>query len=187
MATSDRLPPPAESLPGQRPALQPPRFSLKTLMWTITALGALFGAMAAAGPLGGFALLLLVLAILAHVAGNKIGTRLREIGSTPDEPSERTPPAAEGAKLRATAAPAGSLSRYSHLTWTMIAFTVAGAVALGGVGGTLLIWLTWGQLNLPTAVVAIVSPTVLGALLGFAVSSFTQTAGGAWWEARRWR
>ena len=65
----------------------------------------------------------------------------------------------------------------------MLAFTIAGAASFGFVGSALLIWLTWRQLNVATAVVAILSPTVLGGILGFVVSSFTQTAGGAWREA----
>ena len=65
----------------------------------------------------------------------------------------------------------------------MFVFTIAGALLLGSTGSALLIWLAWNQLNVVTTVVAVLSPTVLGALLGFSLSSFTQTAGGAWFEA----
>ena len=60
-----------------------------------------------------------------------------------------------------------------------------GAVLLGVTGSAALFWLTWGKLNAPTAIVAIGSSAVLGALVGFMCSSFAQIAGGAWWQARR--
>jgi len=187
-----------EGVELQRPALQPPRFTLATMMCGVIALSVLFAAMTAAGPIGGFALLLLVLAILAHVAGNAVGTRLRRYGNVPAEDVGDAPHAetrrAETRRAQARRAqahgdgpyqptPASTLSQRSQVTRTMLVFTATGAAALGGCGGALLIFFTWRQLNVPTAVVAVASPTVLGGLLGFMISSFTQTAGGAWRQA----
>lgn len=154
-------------------------------MWIMAAVGALLAGMTAAGPIGGFALLLLALAILAHVAGNSIGSRLQEIGDEPlpcatDE--HRRP---RRSVMENEYAPVSNLSRRTTISLTMIIFTITGAVLLGAGGGAMLIWLTWGQLNIPTAVVAVASSTVLGGFLGFTTSSLTQIAGGAWWEANR--
>jgi hypothetical protein len=168
----------------QRPALRPPQFRLSTLLWIVTGCAALFAAMAAAGPIGAFALLLLVLAIIAHVAGGAIGTRLREIGSAKD-PEDVTVVRLRERVLQHEFAPETQLCRRTKLSRTMIAFTIAGAVLLGVAGSAALFWLTWAEVNVPTAIVAIGSSSVLGAFLGFMCSSFAQTAGGAWWQARR--
>jgi hypothetical protein len=151
----------------------------------IAALGLLFAAMTAAGAIGALLLLLLVLSIMAHVAGNVIGTRLRTIGSTPD-------PAEKGVQRRPPRvvfqheyAPATALCRRTAMSRMMIGATITGAVICGACGGAVLIWLTWGEVNLPTALVAVGSSTVLGGFLGFMTSSFTQIAGGAWREAGR--
>ncbi len=154
-------------------------------MWIVVAAGVLLAAMTAAGPIGGFALLLLALGILAHVVGNSIGSRLREIGDEPLPGAKDKHRRPRRLVMDDEYAPASSLSRRTTISLTMIIFTITGAVLLGAGGGTMLIWLTWGQLNIPTAIVAVVSPTVLGGLLGFATSSLTQIAGGAWWEANR--
>ena len=168
---------------NERPALEPPQFSLATLFWVIAALGVLLGLMTALGPLGGFALLLFVLVLVAHVAGNKIGTRLRAFGNEKvddDHPLRKRP---DENDARHAAAPASNLSSGGNVSLTMLVFTVAGAAIVGSVGSALLIWWTWSQLNVATAIVAVVSPMVLGGLIGFAISSFTQAAGGAWLEA----
>mgnify|MGYP006908375985 FL=1 len=166
----------------ERPALEPPQFSLATMFLVVAALGVLFGLMTAVGPLGGFALLLFVLVLIAHVAGNSIGTRLRDFGNErveDDHPLQKP----QGEDPRRAAAPASNLSLAGRVSLTMLVFTIAGAVFLGSACGTALIWLTWSKLHIATAVVAVVSPTVLGGIIGFAISSFTQAAGGAWLEA----
>ena len=167
----------------ERPALEPPKFSLASLLWGVAVLAGLLGLMTAVGPLGGFALLLLALVIVAHVAGNSLGTRLRSFGSKKIKEAEAHRALADLDELRQAAAPASNLSWHSRISRTMLVFTIAGAAILGSAGGTILIWLAWSQLNIATAIVAIVSPTVLGGWIGFALSSFTQTAGGAWREA----
>jgi hypothetical protein len=168
-----------------RPALRPPQFRLSTMFWIVGACGLLFTAMSAAGPIGAFALLLLVLAIVAHIAGGAIGTRLREIGSVKD-PAEQLLLRSRSTRVaKHEFAPETQLCQRTSVSRTMIIFTIVGAVLLGVTGSAALFWLTWGKLNAPTAIVAIGSSAVLGALVGFMCSSFAQIAGGAWWQARR--
>lgn len=171
--------------PPLPPALRPPQFRLATLLWLVTGCALLFAAMAAVGPIGAFALLLLVLAIVAHVAGGAIGTRLREVGSASAAPDLRSARPLRERVAQHEFAPETQLCRHTSISRTMIAFTIAGAVLLGVAGSAALFWLTWGHVNMPTAIVAVGSSTVLGALAGFMCSSFAQTAGGAWWQARR--
>ena len=173
----------SERTTGERPALEPPRFSLATLFWIIAGLGVLFGLMTAAGPLGGFAMLLFVLVLIAHVAGNSIGTRLREFGNEKVEEDHPLRKSRGEEDARRAAAPASNLSLGGSVSLTMLVFTIAGAALVGSTGSALLIWLTWSKLNVATTIIAVVSPTVLGGIVGFAISSFTQTASGAWREA----
>ena len=153
------------------------------MFWVVAAIAAVCAAMSAAGPVGAFALVMLILAVVCHVAGNAIGTRLRELG---DHPSVREPAAyVPHRRLEVTDfAPATRLCERTRLSLVMIIFSVAGAVLVGLPGGAALIWLVWSHANLPTAIVAVLSCSVLGGFLGFMASSFTQTAAAAWWQAR---
>ena len=177
----DERAPPADS----RPLLRPPQFRLSTLLAFTTVAGLLFAAMAAAGPIGAFVLLLLALSIVAHVTSTAIGTRLREIGSMPDADEPGPTRRAKRDVRHDEYAPVTGLGRRVSLGRSLIAPTVAGAMLFGTCGGALLIWIAWSSMNFPTALVAVGSSSVLGGLLGFAAGSFTQVASGAWWEAHR--
>ena len=58
--------------------LAPPRYGLKTFLGLVTLICACLAAFVHAGPLVGCAVLLALLMIIAHVAGNAIGTELRQ-------------------------------------------------------------------------------------------------------------
>ena len=166
------------------PALQPPQFRLATMLWIVAGLSVLFAAMVAVGPLAAFGLLLLVLSVFAHVIGAALGGRLRSIGNMTPADGEQAPGRRSPGRVQQHEyAPATALRRRTALSTATIAFTVSGAALAGVGGGALLIWITWGSVNLSTAAVAVGSSSVLGGLLGFATGSFTQIAGGAWREA----
>lgn len=175
-----KSPPPERGRRG-RPTLRPPQFRLSTMLWVVAAIAVVLAAMKAMGPIGAFALLLLLLAILAHVAGNAIGTQLRSIGSMPND--EPPCPALPRFSRRPDSVPV-PLGMRSAISRTMIACTISAAAVFGLLGGTFLTWFTGGA-NVPTIILATVSSSVLGGLLGFAGSSFAQVAGGAWIQARR--
>ncbi len=65
------------SLDDHEGPLGPPRFSLRSLFLAVTALGCLFGAMAALGSFWSLVILLFAALVAAHVIGNAVGTRLR--------------------------------------------------------------------------------------------------------------
>jgi len=71
----------------KRRGLKPPQFGLGTMFLAVTLLCCLFVAFRLIGPVGGTLLVLLMLAVLAHVAGNVLGRRLR---ATDDEPPSDT-------------------------------------------------------------------------------------------------
>ncbi|MCI0357192.1 MAG: hypothetical protein L0211_01745, partial [Planctomycetaceae bacterium] len=65
------------------PRLRPPQFGLRTLLFVVTVCAVLAALSKWVTPLVFLCLVFLALTIIAHVAGNAIGTRLREIGSHP--------------------------------------------------------------------------------------------------------
>src|SRR5690606_13140276 len=71
-------PPVTPDTDTQHAGLPPPQFRLSTLMLSVTALCGVLAASLVLHPLTTFGLVLLSLAIVAHVAGTFYGTRLRD-------------------------------------------------------------------------------------------------------------
>jgi hypothetical protein len=128
------------------------------------------------------ALILLALSIFAHVAGNAIGTRLREIGSRKDSRAFDLQPEARG---EPRFAPATRLGQRYGLGWPIVIATLVGII-LGGSGGGLWTLLTARQ-HVPIAAVGmgVVAFAALGGILAFATVGFTQVLLGAIWQAMR--
>src|SRR5437762_8122334 len=74
-------------------SLRPPQFGLKTLLALVAACGGLLALRQWLDPIAIAAIAFLALSIFCHVAGNCIGTRLREIGDNPNSPREEAPAA----------------------------------------------------------------------------------------------
>ena len=64
----------------RRLPLEPPQFRLRTLLLVIAGLCLLLAVLISLNPYGMFAAIMLVLIVLAHVAGATIGHRLRDHG-----------------------------------------------------------------------------------------------------------
>ena len=112
------------------------------------------------------------------MAGNAVGMRLRDDGPTPE--------AQVSSPLQASDyAPATRLSLHQRLGRMTIAFTALGSIfgAIGG--GTLLAVLNWENITIANLSLAIISCAILGAFLGFVMSSFLQVFLQAWSEAHR--
>jgi hypothetical protein len=164
--------------------LRPPQFGLRTLLLLVTACAFLLALERwfSLAPIAVAALVLLALSIFAHVAGNAIGTRLREIGDQPDDGGAdqayrfRQPQAGDFA-------PATQLSQRQSLGWTIVVATITGTIA-GGIGGGLWTWLASsgpiGPLNIAVGVVAF---GVLGGIGAFTTVGLTQVLCGAIWQA----
>lgn len=162
----------------RREGLRPPQFRLSTLLWGMTALSILFAAMTWVGPLAAFGLLLLFLSIVAHVAGNAIGTRLREIGSRPlaekgggPDYLKRKP----GSPVFAgECAPATRLGSHHPLGWLIVVATASAFVVGGLAGGAFLAWLCWEKSTLVSILCGAAASAALGGFGGFLVSSFVR-------------
>jgi hypothetical protein len=128
------------------------------------------------------ALVFLALSVAGHVAGNAIGTRLRQMGDEPQEPlaavhiGRRIPQAHEFA-------PATSLSQRYSLGWSIIVASSIG-VASGAVGGGLWTFAAGrGHAGSFDIAIGVVAFATLGGLAAFATVSFAQVLCGAFWQA----
>jgi hypothetical protein len=123
---------------------------------------------------------LLGLSILAHVAGNAIGTRLRENGDR--GPAFR---GFLGSRQLPTPAPATRLSERKTLGWPLVVATFGGLIA-GGLGGGL--WTTFtmrGPIEPAAVSIGVIAWAILGGLGAFAATGFSLVLGGAMWQALR--
>jgi hypothetical protein len=134
--------------------------------------------MTSVGPLAAFGLLLLTLSIIAHIAGNAIGTRLRESGS---RQLEAEPVTSESRRAKTKAplprgdfAPATRLSAQHPLGWIVLAAIAAGVIVGGSAGGGFLTWLCWERMTLVSMACGAAASAALGGFAGFLVSSFAR-------------
>ena len=148
----------------------------------VAIISVLLALMTSVGPLPAFGLLLLALSIVAHVAGNALGTRLRENGSRPldGKPGEpvfsltaQRPPVAA-----ADFAPTTRLGAKHPLGWLVIVATGLGIVLGASLGGVFLAWLCWERITLVGMICGAAASGALGGFGGFLVCSFVRTAAG---------
>src|SRR5262249_51800153 len=137
--------------------LEPPRFSLRTLFLGVTACGCLLALMSVVGLLCSAAIGLFLCLLLAPVAGNSLGTNLRDGASRrsrnqiPQRSSVVGPTIAAPERLTRRVGP-GHIARM-----TTLAGTVAGAM-LGGTGSARL----YPEAPNSAVLLGIVSLAVLG-------------------------
>jgi len=163
----NRLPP-----DDQRPGLRLPRFRIVTLLLLTGLLCAAFAVVAALSPQAVVGFILLLLCVVAHVAGNALGTQLRDNGSqisgiSSTEWKQRfLPPAPQDVP------PVTVLSHKRGPGILVLIITVACAVAGAVVGGGLLAWINWEQLNIAIGIFCFTATAAIGGVVGFAGGSF---------------
>lgn len=130
-----------------------------------------------------------ILCVLAHVAGNSIGTRLRDCAKR--QRGERftgddSHPSSGFARPAADQlAPTTRLGEHRRLGWPIMVATLTGVI-LSGIGGG--VWTALasrgpvGPLNIGVGVIAF---AFLGGMVAFALGAFTQVLAGAIWQALR--
>src|SRR2546423_5832014 len=163
-------------------SLRPPQFGLRTLFALVAACGGLLALRQWLDPIAIAAIAFLALSMFCHVAGNCLGTRLREIGDNrdlpPDDPSStRTSPRPQDF------APVTHLGRRHSLGWTIVVASSVG-LASGAIGGGLWTFAASrgppGILNIAVGVIAF---GILGGLAAFATVGLAQVLLGAIWQA----
>ena len=168
--------------PGDlRPGLKPPQFSLRTLLLAVTLLAVIFALFNVLPPLVMAGLIFLLITMLAHVAGNAIGMRLRDSGSryAAEQAAGRDQFAAGSGSATSAAAPQTQLSRRQSLGWPVLAATATGLLAGGGGGGLWTAYSSGPQVAVLNIAVGAVAFAVLGGLAAFLTFSFTQVGVGA--------
>ena len=165
----------------RRDALGPPRFTLRTLLLVVTALGCLFGVMAALGSSWSILILLFGCLVAGHVIGNSLGTRLRD-GAPRYEKLARASFDARIAAQHAPATQGGGLSRRVRLSRITLVMTFGGASAGAFLGGTGLAAI-YTEAGAAAVALGVVSSAVLGGFVGFLTSSFLSVTLKAWREA----
>lgn len=171
------------------PPLTPPRFGLGTLLFWVTVFCAWLASYSLLGPSGAFALGLLVLAIVAHVAGNAIGMRLRQHGGKRDPAVEREAAPFKGPEASRLGehdfAPVTRLRQRDSLGKPIFYITALGSLACAILGGYGLARLLGENATVANVGVGVLASGVLGAIWSFIAGSFLQVAGTALWQASR--
>ncbi|HZL90954.1 MAG TPA: hypothetical protein VFB96_21495 [Pirellulaceae bacterium] len=164
-----------------RPGLKPPQFSLRSLLLAVTLLAVVFALFNVLPPMVMAGLIFLLISILAHMAGNAIGTRLRDSSSrsTTDETQGRGHLAAASLRVAPALAAQTQLSQRRSLGWPVLAATGTGLLAGGGGGGAWTFYSSGPQLAAINIVVGAVAFAVLGGLAAFLIFSFAQVGVGA--------
>lgn len=166
-----------------QPPLKPPQFSLRTLFVLLT-LVACFSALATAvSPMVLAGIVFLVVSIAAHVAGNKLGTTLRDHARRQQLSQKLTPE--HGAPIAGLEyAPATRLRERKALGLLAAIVTVVGV----GAGATVAVVGALSFTRHATPADLIVYGVAGGILCGFftfALVAFVQTMSTAAWEASR--
>jgi hypothetical protein len=132
------------------------------------------------GPLPTLGLILLALCVGAHIFGNAVGTRLREIGAAAsqevDEPTAVSrPPKAQASDF----APRSRLAERQTLGWPIVIATFGGIIGGGFGGGVFTLLTSRGPADPFNIMVGVVAFAVLGGIASFATFGFVQVGASA--------
>jgi hypothetical protein len=160
-----------------------PQFRLRTLFLLMGFLAVLFAIMGFIGPMASAALLFFLALVGLHVAGNALGTSLRDRVS--DQVGWQHLPSIGRplfANRPAWTALAPRLSEHTPIGWIIWAIGLLGALTGGALGR-----MAFGQLDSSPSELAVgtISLAVLGAFLGFLIGSFLTMLLRAWNQASR--
>ncbi len=149
-----------------------PQFSLRTLLCWMAGLCVLFAVLAQLPLVWALTAVWFLLLIAAHVVGNALGTRLRDVGAVgPDGDAEPPPPAQPTRKLQPQPE-ASKLHQRTPLGRVMFAVAALGACLGGSLGGNAAAFATGDSMTFSGLAVATISSGVMGALFGFLAASF---------------
>ena len=150
-------------------------------MFAVVAIFAvLFAAMQTLGPVASVGLLFALAVIGLHVAGNALGTTLRDNAPT-ESPEKFHAHRAAAAQTRVAALPPSRLYHRTSLGWIIWVTTLLGCAAGGWYGATELA--PWFGPTTAGLAVGAGSSAVLGAFFGLLSGSFLKMALSAWWQA----
>ncbi len=160
--------------------LSPPQFSVASLLAGVTLVAFVLALSDVIGAYGTFWLVIFLVAVFAHIAGNALGHQLRANGHAPGDSSTRPP-----GSVDVEYAPRTQLGDRSSIGHWVVAATFVGALG-GAIGGGY--WLTHSlgdQFTVSSLLVALVAFAVLGGIWSFLSVGFLYVLIGAWRQSSR--
>jgi len=162
--------------------LKLPQFGLRTMFLVVAILGLLFALMGLIGPLASAALLLVLALVGLHVAGNVVGTTLRNNAPVAARQmiDDRLPVISQPVVIprdlpRPRLSERTNMGRFNRLCAGL------GAVAGSAIGSSILEYS--GDVSVRGMVVGFISSGVLGAIFGVLFGCFLGMSLSAWWQA----
>jgi hypothetical protein len=174
----------AQEHDDRRSLLEPPQFALRTLFVAMTLVGALLALMNVLGALWSITLVFFLCLVLAHVAGNALGTKLRQNASRSEAAGEllgAASPSVRREDLSAIAPP--RLAERTRLSGGLMVIAALGALLGGSFGAAALATAEGQRITAAGIALGAFSSAVLGGFVGFLIGSFLTVSGGALREA----
>lgn len=172
LTTTRRTPSDPSDEADVRSGLRPPQFRLRTLLAGVALLCALLAVAKLLSPAAVLVLIVIVLSIVAHVAGNALGTQLRDRGNrrlnSASSPSPHQPPTLTQEHF---APPSKLSSRYS-LGLIVVPFIVVGSIGAAVGGGFWLANTVREKATLANMSLGVGAFAVIGGILGFLSGTF---------------
>lgn len=168
-------------------SLPPPQFGLRTLLLLVAGCAVVFAILRLGwlSPIGIGVLAFLGVSVLLHVAGNAIGTRLREIGDKNGSFQEDAALPEPRRPRPQDFAPTTQLGQRRSLGWTIIVAVSVG-ITTGAIGGGMWTFLAGhGHVGLDQIVMGVVAFAVLGGIVSFGTVGFAQVLFGAIYQAMK--
>ncbi len=164
--------------------LRPPQFGIVTILSVTAVVAIVLVTWRIFGPLAAASEVLFLLAVLAHVAGNAVGTQLRDRRG-PNRVDRATGGGQQVSVAAHEFAPKTQLALRHRLGWMLPVISCLGGIVGGAMGGGWLIRLNAAQIDAGSSLLAYASCGVLGGFAGFLLYSFAQVTFQAIWHAHR--
>jgi len=167
--------------PRDRTAL--PQFTLRTMFAAITLIGVLLALESLLGPIASAVLVSGLALIGLHVAGNALGTTLRDRTTVekPFQDDTQFLDVTRSAIQSLATAPPPRLSQRTRLSWLSPIVIGAGAIVGAWLAADILVETT--SAHIPGIVLGSISGAVLGGVFGFLGGAFLEMTLAAWWQA----
>ena len=155
----------------------------------MTLLCVFFALLDTLSPLGVAAVVFVIISVLAHVAGNYLGTQLRESGNRRFGQERVAPHGAStdiaSADIAAAAAPPSQLRSRTPLGLLVLIITATGVLIGGMAGGFGTAWANGEKAAALNIAVGAAAFAVLGGIGAFLIASFLRVMFGAWRQAHQ--
>jgi hypothetical protein len=163
-----------------RAGLKPPKFGLAALFFMIAMLGASFAAIKFFGGHAAIGVVVMLLAVAAHVVGTAIGKKLRDSGNRPLPNADgELPEYAQRELTDDDFAPSTRLSRHDSMGRATFVLIAIGAILSAAVGAILFLFVYWEKAEIWNIGAGALAFAILGGIATFAGVGFLRASIGA--------